>query len=150
MVVSIHALYGTPSIACGTGTNFDIHVSSSSSQASKESDFATLSSLNKKALPVPRAKKPMSWLWHIRPHGRDEAWSASLWQTFFAMTMGAQIPVIAETPLAACGCRKFQLDPLGDHLCTCTAHWGAKKAYDWAVTKLLNFPAQHTERKRNT
>ncbi len=25
---------------------------------------------------------------------RDEAWSASLWQTFFVMTMGAQIPVI--------------------------------------------------------
>jgi hypothetical protein len=59
--------------------------------------------------------KPMSWLGQIRPHRRDEAWSASLWQTFFAMTMGAQIPVIAEKPLAACGCRKFQIDPLGDH-----------------------------------
>jgi hypothetical protein len=32
--------------------------------------------------------KPMSWLERIRPHHRDEAWSASLWQTFFAMTMG--------------------------------------------------------------
>jgi hypothetical protein len=51
--------------------------------------------------------KPMSWLGQIRPHRSDEAWSASLWQTFFAMTMGAQIPVIAEKPLAACGCRKF-------------------------------------------
>jgi hypothetical protein len=40
--------------------------------------------------------KPMSWLGQIRPHRRDEAWSAGLWQTFFAMTMGAQIPVIAE------------------------------------------------------
>ncbi len=57
--------------------------------------------------------KPMSWLGQIRPHRRDEAWSASLWQTFFAMTMGDQIPVITEKPLAACGCRKFQLDPLG-------------------------------------
>jgi hypothetical protein len=56
----------------------------------------------------------MSWLGQIRPHRRDEAWSASLWQTFFAMTLGAQIPVIAEKPLAACGCRKFQIDPLGD------------------------------------
>ncbi len=77
--------------------------------------------------------KPMSWLGQIRPHRRDEAWSASLWQAFFAMTMGAQIPVIAEKPLAACGCRKFQLDAMGDHLCTCTAHSGAKKAHDWAV-----------------
>jgi hypothetical protein len=60
--------------------------------------------------------KPMSWLGQIGPHRRDEAWSASLWQTFFAMNMGAQIPAIAEKPLAACGCRKFQLDAMGGHL----------------------------------
>jgi hypothetical protein len=82
--------------------------------------------------------KPMSWLGQIRPHRRDEVWSASLWQTFFAMTMGAQIPVIAEKPLEACGCRKFQLDALGDHLCTCTAHSGAKKAHDWVVDQLAD------------
>jgi hypothetical protein len=77
--------------------------------------------------------KPMSWLGQIRPHRRDEAWSASLWQTYFAMTMGAQIPVIVEKPLAVCGGRKFQIDTMVDHLCTCTAHSGAKKAHDWAV-----------------
>ncbi len=60
--------------------------------------------------------KPKSWLGQIRPHRRDEAWSAGRWQTFFAMTMGVQIPVIAEKPLAACGCRKFQIDLLDDHL----------------------------------
>jgi hypothetical protein len=54
------------------------------------------------------------------------------------MTTGAQIPVIAEKPLAACGCRKFQLDAMGDHLCTCTAHSGAKKAHDWAVEQLAD------------
>ena len=52
--------------------------------------------------------------------------------------MGAQIPVIAEKPLAACGCRKFQIDPVGDRLCTCTAHSGAKKAHDWAVDQLAD------------
>jgi hypothetical protein len=26
--------------------------------------------------------KPMSWLGQIRPHRRDEAWSAGFWQTF--------------------------------------------------------------------
>jgi hypothetical protein len=82
--------------------------------------------------------KPMRWPEQIRPHRRDEAWSASLWQTFFAMTMGAQIPVIAEKPLAACGCRKSQLDAMGNHLCTCTAHSGAKKAHDWAVEQLAD------------
>jgi hypothetical protein len=82
--------------------------------------------------------KPMSWLGQIRPHRRDEAWSTSLWQTFFAMTMGAQIPVIADKPLATCGCKKFQLDALGDHLCPCTAHSGAKKAHDWAVDQLAD------------
>ena len=33
---------------------------------------------------------------------------------------------------------KFQIDPLGDHLCTCTAHSGAKKAHDWAVDQLAD------------
>ena len=45
--------------------------------------------------------------------------------------MGAQIPVIVEKPLAACGCRKFRI-------CTCTAHSGAKKAHDWAVDQLAD------------
>jgi hypothetical protein len=47
----------------------------------------------------------------------------------------ANIPVVAELPLSACGCRKFQIDTHGDHLCTCTAHSGAKKkkAHDRAV-----------------
>jgi hypothetical protein len=48
--------------------------------------------------------KPMSWLGQIRSHRRNEAWSASLWQTFFAMTI---------KPLAACAFRKFQLDAMG-------------------------------------
>jgi hypothetical protein len=50
--------------------------------------------------------------------------------------MGAQIPVIVEKPLAVCGCRKFQVDALGDHLCTCTSHSGAKKTHDWVVDQL--------------
>ena len=54
------------------------------------------------------------------------------------MTMGAQIPVIVEKPLPVCGCKKFQLDALADHLCTCTAHSGAKKAHDWAVDQLAD------------
>ena len=54
------------------------------------------------------------------------------------MTMGTQIPVIVEKPPSTCGVRKFQIDPLGDHLCTCTAHSGAKKAHDWAVDQLAD------------
>jgi hypothetical protein len=27
---------------------------------------------------------------------------------------------------------------MGDHLCTCTAHSGAKKAHDWAVDQLAD------------
>ena len=55
---------------------------------------------------------------------------------FFATAMGAQIPVISEKQLAACGCRKFQIDPLGDHISTCNSHSGAKKAHDWAVDQV--------------
>jgi hypothetical protein len=66
--------------------------------------------------------EPMSWLGQIRPHRRDETWSASLCQTFFSNSMVAQIPVMAENPITACGCRKFQIDPLGDHLNTPVYH----------------------------
>jgi hypothetical protein len=52
--------------------------------------------------------------------------------------MDTQIPVIAEKPLAVSGCRKFKIDPLGDHLCTCTAHSGTKKAHDWVVDQLAD------------
>jgi hypothetical protein len=50
--------------------------------------------------------------------------------------MDVQIPVMAEKPLALVvpsGCKKFQLDSLGDHLNTCTSHSGAKKTHDWMV-----------------
>ena len=76
----------------------------------------------------------MSWLGQIRPHRRDEAWSASLWQTFFAASVGARNANAAS----GCGCKKFQIDALGDHLCTCTAHSGAKKAHDWAVDQIAD------------
>jgi hypothetical protein len=78
----------------------------------------------------------MSWLGPIRSHRRDETWSAGLWQTFFSVSMGAQIPVIPEKPLTTCGCKKFQLYPLGDHLNTCTTHSGAKKTHDWMVDQI--------------
>ncbi len=41
----------------------------------------------------------MSWLGQIRTHRRDVVWSTSLWQTLFAMTMGAQNPVITDNRL---------------------------------------------------
>ncbi len=59
--------------------------------------------------------KSMSWLGQIRTHRRDESWSDSLYRRFFP---------------------QFQVDALGDHLCTCTTHSGGKKAHDWAVDQL--------------
>ena len=35
-------------------------------------------------------------------------------------------------------CNNFFVDALGDHVCTCTAHSGAKKTHDWAVTQLAD------------
>jgi hypothetical protein len=77
--------------------------------------------------------KPMSWLVQIRSHRRDETWSLA---DFLFRLHRRSDEVIAEKPLANCGCRKFQLDPLGDHLNTCTAHSGAKKAHDWMVDQV--------------
>jgi hypothetical protein len=54
----------------------------------------------------------MSWLGQIRSHRRNEVWPASLWQTFFATSMGDQIPVIVEKPLTTCGYKKFQMSLL--------------------------------------
>jgi hypothetical protein len=95
--------------------------------------------------------KPMSLLGQIRTHRRDETWSASLCQTFFDMTMGAQIPVIDEKPLAASGCRKFQKDAMGDHLRTCTSHSDVKKAHDWVVDQLADLfrTTHHTKTRRS-
>jgi hypothetical protein len=52
--------------------------------------------------------------------------------------MDNQIPVIVEKPIVVCGCRKFQLDVMGDHLCTCTVHSGVKKTHDWEVDQLTD------------
>ena len=52
--------------------------------------------------------------------------------------------MIPEKPLSVCGCRKFGIDSLDDHLCTCTAHSGVKKAHDWTVDQLADlFRATH-------
>ena len=80
----------------------------------------------------------MNWLGQIRTHRRDEAWSAGLWQASFASCVGATVPALAELPLSACGCKKFTIDALGDHVATCTAHSGAKKAHDWAVDQIAD------------
>ncbi len=68
-------------------------------------------------------------------------------RVLFFKPMSAQIPVIPERPLTACGCRKFQIDALGDHLCTCTAHSGAKKTHDWAVDQLADLFRRTTKVK---
>jgi hypothetical protein len=69
----------------------------------------------------------------------------TLGKTFFSTSMGAQIPLIAEKPLAVSGYHKFKTDTLGDRLCTCTPHSGTKKAHDWSVGQLVDlFRTTHT------
>ena len=57
---------------------------------------------------------------------------------FFAMSVGSQIPSIAELPVSVCGCKKFVLDALGDHVSTCTVHSGVKKVHDLLVEQLAD------------
>jgi hypothetical protein len=38
--------------------------------------------------------------------------------------------------LTTCGVRKFQVDTMGDHLCTCTTHPVVKKSHNWVVDQL--------------
>jgi hypothetical protein len=91
---------------------------------------------------------PMGCLGQIRSHRRDETWSVSICQTFFGTGMGTQIPVISEKPPTVCDCRKFQIDPLGDHITTCNSDSGAKKAHDWEVDQIADL--FHTTTKVKT
>jgi hypothetical protein len=34
--------------------------------------------------------------------------------------------------------RKFQIDTLGNHLCTCISHLGDKKVHDWVVYQITD------------
>ena len=43
-----------------------------------------------------------------------------------------------EVPLSTCGCKKFAIDTLGDHVTTCTTHSGAKKTHDRTVDQLVD------------
>jgi hypothetical protein len=52
--------------------------------------------------------------------------------------MGAQIPVIPEKPLAVCGYRKFKIDTLGDHLCTCLVKNRGQDCGDIELTAYLS------------
>ena len=74
--------------------------------------------------------KSMSWMGQIRSHRRDEAWSADLWQAFFVSCVGATVPALTELPLSVCGCKKFMIDTLVDHVNTCAVHSGVKKTHD--------------------
>jgi hypothetical protein len=45
---------------------------------------------------------------------------------------------------------EIQIDALGDHLCTCITHSGAKKAHDWVVDQLADlFHTTHTVKTQN-
>ena len=82
--------------------------------------------------------KTVGWLGKIRSHRRDESWSASLCQTFLPTSVGAYIPLLVEEPFSVYGSRKFQIDTLGDHLCTCTSHSGAKKSHDLSADQIAD------------
>ena len=43
-----------------------------------------------------------------------------------------------EQPLSVCGCKKFDIDALGDHVSTCTAHSGVQKDHDWVVDQIAD------------
>ena len=80
--------------------------------------------------------KPMTWLGVIRPHPEMSARLLVSDRTFFAMSSCAQIPAIVELSPSTCGCKRFALDALGDHVRTCTDQSGDKKTHDWAVEQL--------------
>ena len=53
--------------------------------------------------------KSLVFLGVIRPHHRDESWSAGLCSPF-STCVGTHIPVLSDLPLSTCGCKKSDLD----------------------------------------
>jgi hypothetical protein len=87
----------------------------------------------------------------------NDVWDQPLWETFVCTTLGLEVPVLASLPRrnqrapALCGCKKHGMDLFGDHTSTCTAHFGATKAHDWAVGVLVPLfrTAGHTVRSQH-
>ncbi len=93
--------------------------------------------------------KPMSWLGQIRPHHKDETWSAERsGRPFCVVSVGTQNPTLTKIPISGCGWKKFQTYFLGDHLCTCITHSGVKKAHDWVTDQIVDL--FHTTHKVKT
>ena len=63
---------------------------------------------------------------------------------------GTEVPETAEKKGmdVTCGCKKFALDALGDHVTTCTSHSVTEKAHDWGLSKLLTTHKVKTQQKR--
>jgi hypothetical protein len=86
--------------------------------------------------------KPLSWLSTIRPTSSNNAFDPVIWETFVSTTLGLEVPILASlpllhnSPLAKCSCKKFCMDFHGDHTSTCTAHSGATKEHNWMVSVL--------------
>jgi hypothetical protein len=62
-------------------------------------------------------------------------------------SVSSSFPVIEEKPLAGCGCRKFQIDPLGDHLARVPPTRVPKRRTTGRLINLLTFSSQHTKSK---
>jgi hypothetical protein len=48
-----------------------------------------------------------------------------------------------DLPFSVCGCKKFVIESLGDHVSTCTSHSGTKKVHDWTVDQIDLFRTTH-------
>jgi hypothetical protein len=111
-----------------------------------------MTSLESQGVDTPRRElwiKPMSWLGQIRPHHRDETWSASLWQTFFVSCVGVYIQVLTELPFWVCGWRKFQIDPWGTTSTLLQSTRVSRRNTTGQLISLLTSFAQHTKWKHN-
>jgi len=81
---------------------------------------------------------PLSWLADMSAHRPVTRFSLDLWMSFFCRSMGAPIPMLQAHAVARtmCACKKFSLDPHGDHVLTCKKHTGATRGHDHIVEVL--------------
>ena len=66
------------------------------------------------------------------------------------MTVGAQIPAVVSLLPSAFGCKKFELDPLGDHVSPCTTHSQLRSPMTGQLNNLLTCHSSHNPQGKDT
>jgi len=82
---------------------------------------------------------PLSWMPDMSAQRPVTRFSLDLWMSFFCRSMGVPIPMLQVHAVAwtMCSCKKFALDPKGNHVLTCQKYTGATRGHNHVMDVLV-------------